>query len=173
MLGFPLIPCTKIDHNPSACFLSYHALQDGRINKKIQTMIDNDIPLLMTDGIAEKLEGVDVQKPNIYILECRGNPYSLLDIPGQTLKEIREIVLRPFNISLEVKSRVALYLIGENTIVLENFNNEPVDVRLSMPGIRKAGRRLILPDNGDMTLAMKQDSVEGVLPARTLVALYT
>jgi hypothetical protein len=66
-----------------------------------------------------------------------------------------------------------LYLIGENTIVLENFNNEPVDVRLSMPGIRKAGRRLILPDNGDMTLAMKQDSVEGVLPARTLVALYT
>jgi hypothetical protein len=171
MLGFPLIPCSKIIHNPSACFLSYHALKDNHINKKIQTMIDNNIPIIMTDGIAEKLEGIDVQKPNIYVLECRGNPYSLLDIPGQTLNEIREIVLRPFNISLDVKSRVALYLIGENTIVLENFNNEPVDLRLAMPDIEKATRRLILPDHGNIMLTMKHDGIEGILPARTLVAL--
>jgi hypothetical protein len=173
MLGFPLIPASKITHNVSACFLSYHALKDRDINNKIQKLIDNNIPIVMTDGIADKLEGIDVQKPDIYILECKGNPYSLLDIPRETLKEIRDIVLRPFNISFDVKSRVALYVMGDNLIALENFNNEHVDFNLSLPDIHHITQQLVLPKKNNIALTVKKDSIKGVLPARTLAVLYT
>lgn len=55
---------------------------------------------------------------------------NLYDFPAKALNEIRRIMSRDMDIYLEAPSKVGLFVYDNKTLVVENFNDEPVEVRI-------------------------------------------
>lgn len=173
MLGLPLVPSTGVQDDQAA-FLSVHALKDQALVAKLKQMIDAGRPLLITDGLRDRLKGqVDLESGNIRILEVGGDPWSLLDLDRVKLKEIRSMMLSPFGVTLDAPSRVSLYLIGDDLVVLENFNDERVDVRLGLSGLDQAKEMMTLPVGGEAKIRLDGDHLEVSIGPRTMVAIRT
>jgi len=67
---------------------------------------------------------------------------------------------------------VALYLIGDDCIVVENFNNEPITATLELARPVKATKSLILPTDGQADFSCTGGKIEFTkITPRTLVML--
>lgn len=131
MLGLPLSPCHEFPTNAPAAFFSLHALKDAAFAAKLSQFLAAGKPVLLTDGLAEKLSGkVDLKSPLIQVLPVKGDPKSLLNLTESDLNRIRPPLLEPFKISFNGPNQVALYLFRDQSWVIENFNDEPVKVKL-------------------------------------------
>ncbi len=88
------------------------------------------------------------------------------------LNSIRDKLLAPFAIRFDAPNKVALYLIGDNYLVVENFNDEPVDVSLEFSNPVKAQKTLVLPVDGSVgfSCAGRKLDLTKITP-RTLVAV--
>ena len=172
MLGLPLVPTAKIDTDAKAAFFSTHAMKDPRFGDKLQKMLAARIPILMTDGLAGRLNGVNLRADNPTILRVGGKPRSLLELSREDLKPIRNRLLAPFGVTFDAPNKVALYLIGENCLIVENFNNEPVDVSLGFRRPVEARQVLVLPGSGSVAFSCngRMLTFTGITP-RTLVAV--
>jgi hypothetical protein len=79
MIGLPLVPCHEFSADADAAFFSIHALRDPQLTSKLAALVSSGTPVLLTDGLAERLEGkVDLDRPNVERLPVRGEPKSLL-----------------------------------------------------------------------------------------------
>jgi len=131
MLGLPLIPCHSFPDEAQAAFFSLHALLDSRLAERLSAYIASGKPVLLTDGLANRLAGkVALDAPNVHILPVKGDSKSLLRLPNGALDRIREPLLRPLGRRFVATSRVALYLWEDGSSVIENFNDEPATVEL-------------------------------------------
>jgi hypothetical protein len=66
----------------------------------------------------------------LYVFTIPENFADLYNLPEEVLNKIREIICKPLNISLTGASRVSLFLYDNNTVVVESFNDEQVEVNL-------------------------------------------
>lgn len=131
MLGLPLAPCHEFPADAPAAFFSVHALKDPGFTAQLAKFIKAGKPVLLTDGLAQQLKDkLALDAPNVRILPVKGGPKSLLQLPQKELDDLRKELLRPFKITFRAPSRVALYLFGDSSWVVENFNDEPVAVEL-------------------------------------------
>lgn len=55
---------------------------------------------------------------------------NLYDYPAAALNTIRRTMSKDLDLYLEGPSKVGLFLYDNSTVIVENFNDEPVDVRL-------------------------------------------
>ena len=55
MLGLPLVPTSEIRTDVKAAFLPVHALKDPQLPDKLKAMLGAGTPVLVTDGLAQKL----------------------------------------------------------------------------------------------------------------------
>ena len=145
MLGLPLVPTAEIDPDAKAAFFSVHALKDPKFADKLKKMLDAGKPVLITDGLAKRLKNINLENENLTILKVGGNPHNLLKLTRKELEPIRNKLLAPFGIRFDAPNKVALYLIGENCLIVENFNDEPIDVSMEFSKSVKARKRLVLP----------------------------
>lgn len=67
---------------------------------------------------------------NMYVLTIPDDLGNLYDYPREALTEIRRILSKDSGIYLNAPSKVALFLYDNNTLVVENFNDEPVEVSI-------------------------------------------
>jgi hypothetical protein len=96
----------------------------------------------------------------------------LLELTREQLKPIRDQLLAPFGMKLDAPNKVALYLIGENCLIVESFNDEPVDVSLEFSKAAGARKALVLPVGGGVDLAAAQGKLNlAKMTPRTLVAI--
>jgi hypothetical protein len=131
MFGLPLVPCHELPDGAAAGFFSAHALKDPKLIERLSAMIAAGKPVLVTDGLARRLEGkVALHRPNVALLPVRGDPKSLLDLPQAELDRLREPLLRPLGRRFEAPNRVALYLFDDGSWVIENFNDREVEAKL-------------------------------------------
>jgi len=131
MMGLPLVPCHEFPAEAKAGFFSIHALKDPKLIERVAGFIAAGKPVLVTDGLAAALAGkVKLDAPNVRVLSVKGDPKSLLRLPQAELDAIRAFALGPFNRRFEAPNRVALYLFGDGSYVIENFNDERVTVKL-------------------------------------------
>ncbi len=172
MMGLPLVPADHIDPGAKAVFLPVHSLKDPDLRTKLKAMIEAGTPILMTDGLARRLGDMDLTAENITILEVEGDPHRLLKLTREQLNGIRDKMLAPLRVKFDAPNKVALYLIGDDTIVIENFNDETVRVEVDMPENLSAKRTLVLPVDGktDFTFKGNKIRVEN-LSARTMVVI--
>lgn len=172
MLGLPLVPTAAINTDAEATFLSVHALKDPGLPSKLQGMLAAGKPMLMTDGLTDRLPGVDLKRDNLTILKVSGNPRGLLELTREQLKPIRDKLLAPFAMKFDAPNKVALYLIGDGGLIVENFNEEPVDVFVEFAGAATARKTLVLPAEGgvDFSAAQGRLNLRKITP-RTLVAI--
>jgi hypothetical protein len=142
MLGLPLAPCHEFPADAPAAFFSAHALKDSGLAAKLSAFIAAGKPVLITDGLAQRLAGkVDLAGPNVHVLPVKGQPKSLLQLPENELNSLRNPLLRALKASLLAPNQVAFYLFSDGSWVVENFNDEPAAVELN-------GKRLTVGARG-------------------------
>ena len=149
-----------------------HALKDPDFSAKLKRMLAAKRPVMITDGLAKRLNGINLKDENLMLLEVNGNPRGLLDLTQKELEPIRSKLLAPFGIRFDAPNKVALYLIGDSYLIVENFNNEPVDVSLELSGPVKARKALVLPVDGDVVFSCDRGRLSFTeMTPRTLVAV--
>ncbi|MFZ2149135.1 MAG: hypothetical protein WAV28_18140 [Sedimentisphaerales bacterium] len=172
MLGLPLVPTAEIHTDVKAAFFSVHALKDPDFSGKLKKMLDDEKQVLITDGLAERLDGVNLDDENLVILKVNGDPRSLLKLTREQLKPIRDKLSGPLGIKFDAPNKVALYLIGEDYLIVENFNDEPVGAVLEFSKPIKARKTLVLPKDGDVTFSCNDRMLNfSIITSRTLVAV--
>ncbi|MEN6427420.1 MAG: hypothetical protein ABFE13_18870 [Phycisphaerales bacterium] len=172
MLGLPLVPTANIRADAKAAFLPVHAMKDPQWNEKLAAMLKAGTPVLITDGLAAKLPPELANDKNLLTLKVGGKPNSLLDLSREDLKPIRDKLLAPFGIRFDAPNKVALYLIGDDCIAIENFNDEPITATLEFAQSVSPTKLLVLPTDGqaDFSCLAGRISFTEITP-RTLVVL--
>lgn len=172
MLGLPLIPTAKIDSDAKSAVFSVHALKDPDFSEKLEKMLDAKKPVLITDGLAKRLKNTNLDDENLTILEVSGDVHSLLKLTREEFEPIRNRLLAPFGIRFDAPNKVALYLIGEDCLIVENFNDEPINATLEFTNLVEARKVLILPVEGNVDIFCKHRRLEFTkITPRTLVAV--
>lgn len=172
MLGLPLVPSDEV-RNAEAVFLSVHALKDQELVPKLKKMINSGIPLLITDGLRDRLKDqISLETENVQILAVGGDPRSLLEMNSLSLQNLRKKMLKPFGINLfDAPNKVALYLIGDDLIIIENFNDEVVDVSLWAFGLKDVEELITLPVDGKTNIKLASDVLSLSIDSRSIVAV--
>jgi hypothetical protein len=172
MLGLPLVPTAKINANAEAAFFAVHMLKEPDFTDKLKRMLVAGKPVLITDGLAKRLAGVDLESKSLTILKVGGSPRSLLKLTRQQLKPIRDKMLAPFGMKFDAPNKVALYLIGNNCLIVENFKDESIDASIEFSRPVKAGKTLILPNDGNVEFSQSGSKLTFTkITPRTLVAI--
>jgi hypothetical protein len=171
MLGLPLVP--EVDIKPSkAVFLSAHALKDQDLIPKLKKMIEDKTPLLITDSLRDMLKGkIDLSDGNVQILEVNGDPWSILNLDRDYLLNLRNKMLKPFGIIFDAPNKVALYLIGDEYIIIENFNDEGIDAKFSMSGLKNAKSLVTLPIDANIGLKVENGIISVSMSPRSMIAI--
>jgi hypothetical protein len=171
MMGLPLVPAAEIKPTEAA-FLSVHALKDPDLVTKLKQMMDAGEPLLITDGLRDRLKDqIALESDNVQILEVKGDPRSLLEMDRSSLLKLREKMLKPFGITFDAPNKVSLYLMGDNHVIIENFNDESVDVRFRTSGLKEALNLVTLPADGEIELKTEGDELNVSISPRSMTAI--
>ncbi len=67
---------------------------------------------------------------NLYVLTIPDDMGNLYYFPANALNEIRRIMSKDIGVCLEAPPKVGLFVYDNKTLVVENFNDEPVEVRI-------------------------------------------
>jgi hypothetical protein len=128
--------------------------------------------VLMTDGLAQRLGNLDLKKENLIVLRVNGKPRDLLGLTREQLKPIRDKLLAPFGMKFDAPNKVSLYLIGENRLVVENFNDASIDAAIEFKRAVNGRQVLVLPAEGRADLTQEGNKlVFSRITPRTLVVL--
>jgi hypothetical protein len=172
MLGLPLVPTNEIRTDVKAAFLPVHALKDPQWRDKLGTMLTAGTPVLVTDGLAKKLPPALTDNKNLLVLQVDGKPSRLLDLTREQLQPIRDKLLAPLGLRFDAPNQVALYLIGDHCIAIENFNDEPITASLKFASPVRATKSLVLPTDGQADFSCTAGKIEFTkITPRTLVVL--
>ncbi len=172
MLGLPLVPTNEIRTDVKAAFLPVHAFKDPQLRKKLSTMLNAGTPVLTTDGLANKISPTFIGDKNLIVLKVNGKPKSLLDLTREQLKPIRDKLLAPLGIRFDAPNKVALYLIGDHCLAVENFNDETITASLELAQPIKAEKSLVLPVDGQAEFSREAGKIDFTkITPRTLVVL--
>jgi len=172
MLGLPLVPTNEIRTDVKAAFLPVHALKDPQLRDKLGTMCNAGTPVLVTSGLAQKLTPPVSDEKNLLVLKTEGKPNSLLDLTREQLQPIRDKLLAPLGIRFDAPNKVALYLIGDHCVVIENFNDEPIPALLELAKPIMVRRAIVLPTEGYVNSVATAGRMEFTkITPRTLVVL--
>jgi hypothetical protein len=172
MMGLPLVPTAEINTDAEAAFFPVHALKDPDFTAKLEKMLAAGKPVLVTDGLAERLTGIELDRDNLTILKVASNPRSLLKLTRQQLRPIRDKMLEPFGMKFDAPNKVAMYLIGDDCLIVENFNDEPIDVILEFSKPVTARKTLILPGDGNVDISQSGANLTFTkISPRTLVVI--
>jgi len=168
----PLVPTNEIRTDVKAAFLSVHALKDPQWQSKLGTVLSAGTPVLVTDGLARRLPPALTDNKSLSVLQVNGKPKGLLDLTREQLKPIRDKLLAPFGLRFDAPNKVALYLIGDHCVAVENFNDEPITATLGFAQPIKPARTLVLPIDGQVEFSGEAGKIDfRKITPRTLVAL--
>ena len=171
MLGLPMVPTEKIDMNAEAAFFSVHILKDPEFHEKLNKFLTQDKPVLITDGLANHIEKKD-QYDNLHVLNVEKDPLNLMRLSREELNGIRNKMLKPFGVKFDAPGMVALYFMGDDLFVIENFRDEMVSVSLETEFSMDADLKLILPKTETVEKKFSDHKLLFTeIPPRTLVAV--
>lgn len=71
---------------------------------------------------------------NLYVFTVPDDMGNLYDYPAGALNELRRVMCKDLDVRLEGPSKVGLFLYDNRTLVVENFNDKPVDIRIVVKG---------------------------------------
>ncbi|MGB9597463.1 MAG: hypothetical protein ACPL7B_14370, partial [Candidatus Poribacteria bacterium] len=114
---------------------------------------------------------INLGSENIQILNVNGDPWSLYNLDREYLLNMRNKLLKPFGISFDAPNKVALYLIGDDYIVIENFNDKGIDTKFTMNGLKSAESVLELPIDANINLKVNKQTIEISMSPRSIVVI--
>jgi hypothetical protein len=172
MLGLPLVPTSKIDPTAKSGAFAVQVLKDTQFPDKLTRMLAADKPVLITDGLAKRLQNLDVKRENLITLPVNDNPKNLLKLTRRDLKPIRDTMLAPLGMSFDAPNKTALYLFGDDLLVVENFNDEAIQAALTFNRLTQADKIVVVPPTGNVKINRNQHTLElDTISGRTLVVI--
>lgn len=173
MLGLPLVPDDQINTKASSAIFTVHVLREPGFSGKLQGMLKAGKPVVITDGLAERLSNQALlSDKNLTILKVGKDPKKLLKLSQEELKPLRDKLLAPMGIKFDAPNKISLYLLDNKYVVIENFNDSNVEITLELPGMTEVRKTLMLPEEGNMTLTNNRNSISiKDLSPRALVVL--
>ncbi len=199
MLGVPVLPGAALK-DATADFLSTCTGNAETLRARIRENRKAGRPTLLTRN-ALKVLGEDAQKElgvtaewfarerprtflekvddTLFVLGNDSNQksrWTLMDLPLADLNAARAALMKPFGLTLEAPTRVALHLYrgekGERLAVLENFNNKEVTVTLNDAASGAWSAALALPRKDSARLVEATSGrVRVTLSPRSLIVL--
>jgi len=170
MLGIPLVPKEKIDMTADAAFFPVHILKDPGFQVKLDTFLNEEKPVLITNRLANHIDNVDQE--NLHVLNVDVDPKKIMKMSREEVNSIRNEMLEPFGIQFDAPVMISLYLMGDDLVIIENFRDEPVSVSLDTEFSMNAKVELILPKTKVVKTSFAENKLEfSEIPPRTLVAI--
>ncbi len=171
MTGLPLIPGHELTSKDPSVFYTTHALKDPAFSSKLSNILLTGKQVVITEELAKRLSDQKIlENKNLMVFKAGVDPKNLLKLTKDDLKPLRDRLLAPLGMKFDAPNKVSIYLIGENLLLLENFNDQPVDATLELPKLASVASKLTIPSDGSsvVTKAGNTITVKGLTP-RTLV----
>lgn len=147
-------------------------LKDPGFVAKLQRMLEKGTPVVVTEGLAKRLNAHPDLVKKLTVLPVNGSPKTLLKMTRDEIKPFRDKLLAPFGMKFDAPNKVELYLFGDNSFAVENINDEEVDVILELPKVTSVSKALILPeDGGTAELSLSGKRVKIRISPRTLAVI--
>lgn len=172
MLGLPLVPGHELNVNSKSAIFTVHALKEPGFSGRLKKILDSGKNVLITDNLAKLISDQKIlDNHNLMVLKTGGDPKNLLKMKQEELNPVRNHLLAPLGMQFDAPNKVSFWLLGNNTFIVENFNDNPVDVSLKLPVLNDVRRILILPADGNVSQTKEAGIIKlkGISP-RTLVA---
>ncbi len=173
MLGLPLIPGHELTSKDPSVIYTTHALKDPAFSSKLYSILSSGKQVVVTEELAKRLSDQKLlENKNLMVFKSGDDPKNFLKMTKEEIQPLRDRLLAPLGIKFSAPVKVAFYLAGDNLIVLENFNDEPVDATIELPGVADFRQVLVIPSDGKAVLSKNGNVVNlnGITP-RTLVAI--
>ncbi len=188
MLGVPMTAGVEFPDAAPSLFLTRHALADPSLETKLKAAIKEKKPALLTSNLLANLPSKIADRlkaaPEVRVLDLEPNAkgkksfYGVLtsvrelrNLPTERVDALRAPLLKPLGIDLSAPTGVALYLYGEDKAVVENFNDEDAEIRLSIRGAKRYEKAVVLPQKAEIKIQTGKKGVRITLPARSMLAL--
>ncbi len=128
MLGFPLVPSSRIDTNHMAALFASQSYQHDIFPVHFEEFLDEHKPVVLTDNLASILRSRRIKIPeSVQIMPIPEDPRELYQMELSKLQPLRDLLLKPLGIQISGPSKVALYLFDNGILVVENFRDENAD----------------------------------------------
>src|SRR5690348_14379505 len=90
-------------------------------------------PTLVTDGLAARINTtVNLTAPNVFLLNVKGDPRTLLSNPQNNLQQIRDAMLKPYGWQFgSPMVNVSLFPFSDGSWVVENSGNNSASVTVN------------------------------------------
>ncbi len=173
MLGLPLVPGHEFTGNYGSAIYTTHALKEAGLSVKLSGILASGKQVLITEELAKRLTDQELLKnKNLMVLKVDPDPKNLLKLTQEELKPVRDKLMAPLGMKLDAPNKVSIYLMGDNTLILENFNDIPVDATLEISKLVSVSTKLTIPADGKSVVAKNGNtiSVKGLTP-RTLIVM--
>jgi hypothetical protein len=171
MTGLPLIPGHELTSNDPSVIYTTHALKDPAFSAKLSNILLTGKQVVITEELAKRLTDQKLlENKNLMIFKVGDDPKNLLKLTQDDLKPLRDRLLAPLGMKFDAPNKVSIYLVGDNLLLLENFNDNPVDATLELPKLVSVTAKLTIPSDGasSVTKSGNAITVKGLTP-RTLV----
>jgi len=187
MLGIPMTADIKYPADAPSLFLTGHDASDPSLEESLAASIERGTPILLTSNLrralSEKMRKRVEASGNVRVLELDGkrtkrSSYGVLDsirdlmnLPREKLDALRRPLLKPLGVEFSAPGKVSLYLYGREKVVVENFNDKTVEVRLAVAGAKNYKPAIVLPPSAKPKISPANGGAAIALPPRSLVAL--
>ncbi|TWU65103.1 hypothetical protein V7x_06490 [Crateriforma conspicua] len=132
MMGIPFVTTDRFPNDADAAFFSVHALHDADFVKKLAQFLQTKRPVILTDSLAQKIAGdIDLSGKHVSILTFDGRMENAYSLPAKELSMLRDVVLKPLNLSITAPQRTAIYCYSDGSWVVENFNDQRIQVTIN------------------------------------------
>ena len=171
MLGLPLVPGHEITGNYQSVIYTTHALKDPKFSETLAGVLNSGKQVVITEELAKRLTDQSLlENKNLMVFKAGDDPKQLLKLTEEELKPLRDKLLAPMGMKFNAPNKVSFYLVGDNLMILENFNDEAVDATLELPKLTSVTAKLTIPSNGASVVSKTGNTitVKG-LTARSLV----
>jgi hypothetical protein len=171
LLGIPFIASDNLKEN-DAYFLTAHASHFDNLNQVVKRSLDSKTPIVLSGQVYHDLdtllqkqlyEGTELLPDEFLLISFDGsvtkvdNPFKMEETQ---LNGFRNHLLKPFRLQMDAPRNVSLHLFTsekEDLEVIENFNDEPVTVKIIFPEKRGRKLKLGLPENSKVRLTKNSD----------------
>lgn len=185
MLGIPVRPASSLsgtEKRSIGAILGSQAIHFNDLDSFLAKKCAAGEPLFITEAFEKETE-LSTRSANR--IRWGKDIWELMDIPQSQLDELRNIALKPFGIRLSAPSKVSIHLFVDKNadsltdnskenlkkiqiIAVENFQDEPVDLQLSLENNQPWKTALAFP-TGD---AVQSDGIKSIhLEKRSLAVL--
>jgi len=180
MIGIPTVADINLDKNAQAVILGTQSAKYSNVRIYADEMLAANKTVAFTEGF---LTYTNFTAPeNAVIFKPDGDIWNLTRIPQDELDSMRNQLLELFGIKFYAPSRVSLNLFDDDTEVIQNFNDYPVDIVISFmptPSHKRNGksRKIALTlsgasdGNSEVKIDRQGKEYKLTVPPRVLVVL--